>query len=259
MMEFQIKAKRWLLTEFRRTNWLLIVMLITLIALFGITLYSVKLKYENRHLKGELALLQSEQELEQVPTSSTPTRPPLPDLSNKVFCSREKTGWKVFTGSYYSIAFPENWTFKGAIPTDTGFAEAISLTSPSNDTELLIGLKYDFPFGIEEDPIKRKKRDIKVKIGNEIYNAEESIYTGDERAPYSSVYVLLEAKDMVAPYTDRVSGEEKELPFVFMFGNDYPLYDVRVFKQNYPEKALEEYRKDEQIIFQILSTFKFIK
>jgi hypothetical protein len=180
-----------------------------------------------------------------------------PNFQERISISKENPNWNTYSGIYYQISFPSNWTFQVPIQSDIDFPEVSSIVSPSGYSQILIGTKYSFPFGFGSDYVNHKKKNVSIQIGNMTYRGEETQYTGDEQAPYSSIFTIVKSEDLIVSFTDNKTRKETDLPMLFMFGNDYPLQQVRVFLQENPQHAVLQYRNDEKIILQILSTFRF--
>src|SRR3989344_2038556 len=198
---------------------------------------------------------QPQQETKVIPPTeptTTPSPTPLPDLSNRVTDSGTKSGLKTFTGDFYSISFPPDWKFKGPIISDNGFIQAISITSPTNTTSLQVGLNYDFPHDFGPEAAEHTLRKVQAKIGSKTYEGEETTY-GNK----TSVYTMVTAPDLIVKYNS-IYNDPDELPMFFMYGNDYPLQEVRSLDKLNSAENYQQYLKDKKIIDQILSSFRFL-
>lgn len=171
-----------------------------------------------------------------------PSSTPIPQPT-AVLVDSNKTGWKTYQGSVYSISFPEDWKLKGG-NSGSMTDHNISIISPTDTTVLNIGVEGDFQAGFgSTDPDYQnrfKEERITLSIGASSFTAKK-ITLGD----ITFINATTES------YTYPLYGEFK--PMTFWYGNGYPV-------TNSPKdgnQARLNFLQEESIVEEILRSFAF--
>ncbi|MGB9706793.1 MAG: hypothetical protein ACPLXP_01830 [Microgenomates group bacterium] len=182
-----------------------------------------------------------------VPTPTLPTSLSTPEAIATP-TSDPNASWKIFRGNTYTLKYPSGWTLYGPNKGVSGFPEEITLFSPGRYTALSITLgQQPYGFSGEEGFEPGKGNPITIQVGDTNYEVMEHRFDG-------RIFWDLEASRHTVPGFFDFDGTQKELPFHFLFGNDYPA-QVRSSTRLDSER---HYIEDLKTVRQILSTFKLL-
>ena len=149
------------------------------------------------------------------------------------------------------IKYPSNWVLEGPYEGLSGFPEEIMIFSPGRYTALSVTLGQP-PYGFAGPVEFKTGNTFTIQVGDTSYEVTENRHREGEN-PSDAIFWDLAANKHTAMGIG-VGGEQEELPFHFVFGNDYPSHARSSTKSD----SEVRYNEDLKTARQILSTFKLL-